>query len=121
MMIRLTPLYYTGDTGKAAAFFAALGFTDVVTRSRTGTWVELDARDALLCLHGLPSDDGMPRGSSGISFESDDDPDELAARLRDAGYLDAMVIDENFGRSLRVTGPDGTLVQVNFSDRSLIE
>lgn len=119
-MIRLTPLYFTADTGKAAEFFAALGFTDVVTRSRTGTWVELDAPRALLCLHGSPNESGMPHGSSAISFESDDDPNEMAARLRDAGYPDAMVIDENYGRSLRVTGPDGRPVQVNFSDTSLI-
>lgn len=120
-MIRLTPLYFTADTARATAFFAALGFTDVVTRSRTATWVEIDAPAALLCLHGGPSDAGVPHGGSEISFESDDDPHEMAARLKGAGYPDAIVIDENFGHSLRVTGPDGTLVQVNFSDRSLIE
>jgi hypothetical protein len=118
-MIRLTPLYFTADTGKAAAFFAALGFTDVVTRSRSGGWIELNAPQALLCLHGDPIDSGMPHGSSEISFESDDDPHEMAARLKDAGYPDAIVIDENYGHSLRVTGPDGRPVQVNFSDRAL--
>jgi hypothetical protein len=30
------------------------------------------------------------------------------------------VIDENYGHSLRVTGPDGTPIQVNFTDHSLI-
>jgi hypothetical protein len=118
-MITLAPLYFTADAEKAAAFFAALGFTDVVTRSRTRTWVELNAPRALLCLHGGPADSGAAHGTTGISFESDDDPHELAARLKAAGYPDAVVVDENFGHSLRVTGPDGTLLQVNFSDRSL--
>jgi hypothetical protein len=58
--------------------------------------------------------------ASEISFESDDDPNEMAARLREAGYSDAIVIDEDYGRSLQVTGPDGRPVQVNFSDHSLI-
>jgi hypothetical protein len=92
----------------------------VVTRSRTGTWIELSAPDALLCLHGGPSDDGIPHGTSEISFESDDDPNEMAARLKEAGYPDAIIIDENYGHSLRVTGPDGRPVQVNFSDHTLI-
>lgn len=118
-MITLAPLYYTADTDKAAGFFAALGFTDVVTKSRTSTWVELSAPRSLLCLHGAPSDNGAAHGSTEIAFESDDDPHELATRLKAAGYPDAVVVDENFGHSLRVTGPDGTPVQVNFSDRSL--
>jgi hypothetical protein len=29
------------------------------------------------------------------------------------------VLDENFGRILRVTGPDGSVVQINFADRTL--
>lgn len=49
-MIRLAPVCFTAGTERAAAFFAALGFADVVTRSHTGAWVELDAPRALLCL-----------------------------------------------------------------------
>jgi len=119
-MIRLAPLYFTADTDRAAAFFAALGFTDVVTKSRTETWIELSAPQALLCLHGGTADSGAPPGRGEIAFESDDDPHAVAARLKAAGYEDAMVIDENYGRSLRVTGPDGTQIFINFSDRSLI-
>jgi len=119
-MIRLAPLYFTAETERAAAFFAVLGFTDVVAKSRTETWIELNAPEALLCLHGGPADSGAAHGSGEIAFESDDDPHAVAARLKAAGYEDAMVIDENYGRSLRVTGPDGTQIWINFSDRSLI-
>ena len=44
----------------------------------------------------------------------------MAARLNAAGYPDAIVIDENYGRDLRVTRPDGTPIQVNFTNHSLI-
>jgi hypothetical protein len=118
-MIRLAPLYFTADADRAAAFFAALGFTDVVTNSR-GTWVVLDAPQAVLCLHGGTSDNGAANGSGEIAFESDDDPQEVVARLKAAGYDDAMVIDETYGHSLRVTGPDGAQIWINFSDRSLM-
>jgi hypothetical protein len=119
-MIRLAPLYFTADADRAAAFFAALGFSDVVTKSKTETWIELNAPQALLCLHGGTSDNGAAPGTAEIAFESDGDPHELAARLKAVGYDDAMVIDETYGHSLRVTGPDGAQIWVNFSDRSLI-
>jgi len=90
-MIRLTPLYFTADADRAAVFFAALGFTDVVTKSKRETWIELNAPQAVLCLHGGPSDNGAAPGTGEIAFESDDDPHEVAARLKAAGYDDAMV------------------------------
>jgi hypothetical protein len=66
-----------------------------------------------------PSDDGRTGGQTALGFESDEDPEAVAARLIEAGFADAIVLDENFGHSVRVTGPDGTAVQINFSDRSL--
>jgi hypothetical protein len=43
----------------------------------------------------------------------------LAERLRAAGSEPEAIVDENFGRSLRVIDPDGVLVQVNENDREL--
>jgi hypothetical protein len=43
----------------------------------------------------------------------------LAERLRAAGFEPEAIVDENFGRSLRVIDPDGVLVQVNENDREL--
>ena len=117
-MIRLAPVYYTADMSRAGDFLAALGFA-VESEHRKGGWAELAAPSALLCLHATPSDNGMTGGQTELSFESDDDPDAVAARLVEAGFADAAVLDENFGRIVRVTGPDGAAVQINFSDRSL--
>ncbi|MCA2214288.1 VOC family protein [Jidongwangia harbinensis] len=117
-MIRLAPVYYTGDMARTGDFLAALGFA-VEAEHRKGGWAELAAPSALLCLHTAPGDSGMAGGGTELSFESDEDPDAVAERLTGAGFPDAVVLDENFGRILRVTGPDGTPVQINFSDRSL--
>jgi hypothetical protein len=117
-MIRLAPVYFTEDMSRALDFLDALGFA-VEAESRKGTWVELAAPSALLCLHAGESDTGETPGSTGLSFESDEDPEAVAERLAAAGFPDAMVLDENFGRIVRVTGPDGRTVQINFSDRAL--
>jgi hypothetical protein len=117
-MIRLAPVYFTADLGRTADFLAALGFA-VEAQHRKGTWAELAAPSALLCLHTGKSDTGHRAGQTELSFESDEDPDAVAARLADAGFADAIVLDENYGKILRVTGPDGGTVQINFSDRSL--
>ena len=43
----------------------------------------------------------------------------MAARLRAAGYAPEPILDESFGRSLRIADPDGVAVQVNENDRAL--
>lgn len=117
-MIRLAPVYFTADMNRTGDFLAALGFA-VESQHRKGEWAELPAPSALLCLHGPRSDIDHPGGQTVLGFESDDNPEAVATRLIDAGFPDAVVIDENFGHSLRVTGPDDSPVQINFPDRSL--
>jgi hypothetical protein len=117
-MIRLAPVYFTADIARTGDFLAALGFA-VEAEHRKGNWAELTAPGALLCLHGGQSDTGHGPGQTELSFESDEDPEAVAERLAGAGFGDAVVLDENFGQILRVTGPDGRTVQINFSDRTL--
>ena len=73
----------------------------------------------MLCLHSAPGANGMASGQTALSFESDEAPEAVADRLTAAGFPDAVILDENFGKILRVSGPDGTPIQINFSDRSL--
>lgn len=117
-MIRFAPVYFTADMDRTLAFLAVLGLAPEA-KHRNGGWVEMAAPHALLQLHGSPSAMGTPPGVATLSFESDEDPDEVAARLINAGFADAAVLDENYGRIVQLTGPDGQQVQLNFSDRSL--
>ena len=41
------------------------------------------------------------------------------ARLRSAGFDPGPIVDENFGRSVRVRDPDRVWVQINQYDREL--
>jgi len=119
-MIKLAPVYYTSNMERTREFAAALGFVPEATHVGGG-WVELPAPNAQLNLHAMPNDADNPleAGGTELAFESDDDPDTVAESLAAAGFDDAIVLDENYGRILRVTGPDGVRVQINFSDRSL--
>jgi hypothetical protein len=118
-MIRLAPVYFTGRMDRTVDFLTALGF-DIEAKHRNSAWTELGAPNAQLNLHGM-STDGSDRfpGQTELSFESDEAPSAVAERLTAAGFDDAEILDETFGHSLRVSGPDGTIVQINFSDRTL--
>lgn len=117
--MKVMPIRYTDDIPAMVRFYGVLGL-ELNTVSRAGGWVDLTAGGGMVGLHAASRTE-QPRSSGHceISFESEERLDDVAARLRGAGYTDAHVVDEAFGRSLRVTDPDGVPVQVNESDPSL--
>jgi hypothetical protein len=118
-VIRFAPVYFTDDVPRTQAFLAALGFADSEAEHRNGGWVEVAMSDALLCLHLGGGSLGTPAGAASLSFESDEDPESIARRLVEAGFDDATVLDENYGRVVSVRNPDGQPMLINFSDRTL--
>ena len=54
-----------------------------------------------------------------LAFEADEPLDDIAERLQQAGFAPEPIVDENFGRSMRVRDPDGVWVQINSNDRDL--
>ena len=53
------------------------------------------------------------------SFEADEPLEAITDRLRAAGFDPGPILDEGFGRSMRVRDPDGVWVQINMFDREL--
>lgn len=92
------PLWMTDAIERSAAALEAVGATRRIS-SETGQWVDLTLDDGLVAVHDGSLD-------VVLSFEYNGDVDELAGRLADAG-VEARVIDEAYGRSLRVDDPDG--------------
>lgn len=117
--MKVLPIRYTDDIDALVRFYGALGL-ELNTVSRAGGWVDMTAGGGMLGLH-VASRAERPRtsGDCKLSFETDTGLEELVVRLHAAGYADAHILDEAFGRSLHVTDPDGVLVQVNQSDPSL--
>jgi catechol 2,3-dioxygenase-like lactoylglutathione lyase family enzyme len=112
--MRVLPIRYCGDVEASTRFYRALGL-DLGAATRPGSWVELPAAAGILALHKTADDAGRCE----LAFEADEPLEAVAARLVEAGYRPEPIVDESYGRSLRVRDPDGVDVQVNENDRTL--
>lgn len=68
--------------------------------------------------HHLPvssANTGYEATSIDLCFEADQPLEDTVQRLKDAGFDGGKIVDEDFGRSLRIIDPDGRLIQINES------
>jgi catechol 2,3-dioxygenase-like lactoylglutathione lyase family enzyme len=112
--VRVLPIRYCADIQASARFYRALGL-ELGSATRPGSWVELPAAAGILALHATTEHAGVCE----LAFEADEPLEAVAARLAEAGYAPEPIVDESYGRSLRVRDPDGVYVQVNENDRTL--
>jgi catechol 2,3-dioxygenase-like lactoylglutathione lyase family enzyme len=117
--MKVMPIVYVSDMGRAIDFYTALGFSGAV-EDRAQMWTELKMGDAILGLHFA---NPLPKNSGGrmeLAFVSDEALEGLVSRLEAAGItLERQITDESFGRSIAVCDPDGMLLQINEHDESL--
>ena len=108
----IRPLRFTADVEAMRAFLETLGLRSRLESERGG-WVDLPAGRGLVALHDAASSStgGQP-GQTNLSFEADK-IDELRDRLEQAGFADATIFDEAYGRVLSVTAPDGVVIWVD--------
>jgi catechol 2,3-dioxygenase-like lactoylglutathione lyase family enzyme len=118
--MRVRVIHFVRDVETAERFYAALGLRSEV-RARTGTWVEFAATGGELDLHDAASAaDGEGRDGYTVGFVADEPLEAVEQRLRDAGFPpDGTIIDQEWGRSLLVHAPGGTVVQIDEQDREL--
>jgi hypothetical protein len=110
--MRVLPIRFTADVPAMRRFLEALGLQPHIT-SDGGGWLDLRAAAGGVQLHtNERTDEPRRSGETGLSFEADEPLESVLARLLAAGFADAHIIDEEFGRSLRVTDPDGAVVWV---------
>jgi hypothetical protein len=114
--MRVVPIRYSADVGAAVRFYRALGL-DVGPMSRPGAWAEMPAASGMLAIHEAGG--GATVGTCELAFEADEPLETVAERLRAAGFEPDAIVDENFGRSVRVCDPDGIWVQINENERDL--
>ena len=112
--MRVLPIRYCADVEASTRFYRALGL-ELGAATRPGSWVELPAAAGILALHTSAEH----AGACELAFEADEPLEAVAGRLVDAGYEPEPIVDESYGRSLRVRDPDGAYVQVNENDRTL--
>lgn len=118
--MRVRPIHFVPDLAEAVRFYEALGLRSEA-RSRSGHWVELTAAGGDLGLHNAAiAADGQGRTGVALNFVADEPLEAIEQRLRAAGFPpDGTIVDQEWGRSLLVPAPDGTLIQIDEQDREL--
>lgn len=117
--LSLMPVVYVRDIRAVLPFYQALGFQPVAG-DRAGEWLELRLGSAVLMLHRSDRPSSEASRSIELSFISAGPLEEVLARLATAGFpTEQPIIDESFGRYVKLTAPDGLILQINEHDRSL--
>ena len=113
--MKLMPIVYVTDMDRSVAFYRA--FCDSI-RSQSPMWTEFSIGDAGLALHysaSLPATSRLE-----LSFVTAAPLEQVVSYLKGQGVaLEREITDEAFGRSIRVTDPDGLSIQVNEHDPEL--
>lgn len=116
--MKVRPILFVSDLAAAIRFYEALGL-ETEARSRSGHWLELRAAGGELGLHGPVRGEEM-EPSTRIGFVAEEPLEEVERRLRAAGFPpEGDLVDQEWGRSLLVRGPDGLVVQIDEQDREL--
>lgn len=111
-------LRFTNEVQAMRAFLETLGLRSRI-ESESGIWIDMVAGRGMIALHDAArSDTGGEPGQTRLTFEADD-IDELLDRLVAAGFEDASIFDEAFGRVLTANGPDGTRLWIDERPKDL--
>ncbi|MCT4351849.1 VOC family protein [Streptomyces sp. Je 1-79] len=113
-MLTVLPIRYVADVEASRDFYAGLGLT-VRQEPGAAVWVRLTATAGAVGVHAAAVSQGRPPGTTELGFTTEEPLEEVAQRLERNGYAYELV-EENFGRSVRVTDPDGVVVQIQHID-----
>lgn len=110
--MRLQPIVYTKDMAQAVTWYGhVLGTTPSY---ESDVWTTFDVNGAHLAIHRVDGDLAN-ESRVAISLVATDPLEDLMQRWSSTDEVDVVrgIQDETFGRSLLLTDPDGTVIQVN--------
>ncbi|MET8535122.1 VOC family protein [Streptomyces sp. NPDC005065] len=102
-MLTVLPIRYVTDVEASRHFYAGLGLIFEPDVS-VGVWAHLAADAGAVGIHDATVSQGRVPGTTELGFATDERLEDIAERLARSGY-DYDLVDENFGRSIRVTDP----------------
>ncbi|WP_326698811.1 VOC family protein [Streptomyces sp. NBC_01754] len=117
-MLTVLPIRYVADVEASRLFYTGLGLA-LGPDGGVDVWVQLAAGAGAVGIHDAAVSQGRPPGTTELGFTTDEKLEDVAERLTRSGY-DHRLVDENFGRSIRVTDPDGVVVQIQEINRSTV-
>jgi catechol 2,3-dioxygenase-like lactoylglutathione lyase family enzyme len=107
--VRIRPIHFVPDIAAAVRFYRALGLDPEAPAGG-----DLGLHDAATAA------DGEGREGVALGFVADEPLEAVERRLREAGFPpEGTIVDQEWGRSLLVRGPDGAVVQIDEQDREL--
>ncbi len=113
-MLTILPIRYVADVEVTRRFYAGLGLRiDPMASLEVFAYLHADAGG--LGVHDAGASKGRPPGTVELGFTTDEKLEDLADRLTVDGYAPELV-EENFGHSIRVTDPDGVVIQIQEID-----
>lgn len=119
--MRPVTIRYAADVDAFRRFYEALGlavtFASRENRQGVVVWTEF-ASQGVLAVHAADAASGGGSGTE-LAFEADEALEAVVERLTTAGFVPGPIVDESFGRSLRVADPDGVAVQINETEHAL--
>jgi hypothetical protein len=112
--MRVRPVRFTNDVAAMRRFLETLGLRARIT-SDHGGWVDFSIDSpGTVALHDAASAVTVQGpGQTSLAFEADEPLEPLQDRLMAAGFTDAHIVDEAWGRTLFVTDPDGLWVAID--------
>ncbi|MFE5919228.1 VOC family protein [Streptomyces sp. NPDC056468] len=113
-MLTVLPIRYVADVDASRKFYAGLGL-NVRQEPGAAVWVRLAAAAGAVGIHAAAVSQGRSPGTTELGFTTNEPLAQVAQRLEHNGYPYELV-EENFGRSIRVTDPDGVVVQIQHID-----
>ncbi|MFB7308171.1 VOC family protein [Streptomyces sp. NPDC056192] len=113
-MLTVLPIRYVADVEASRHFYAGLGLIFQPDVS-VNVWAQLTADAGAVGIHDATVSQGRPPGTTELGFTTDERLEDIAERLARSEY-DYDLVDENFGRSVRVTDPDGVVIQIQEID-----
>lgn len=109
--MRLQPIIYTTDSARLVAWYGKVLGTEPTYQSEV--WSTFDVDGTPLAIHQV--DEDLPaRSRVVISLVATGRLEDLIERWSSVGIeVNRGIQDETFGRSVLVTDPDGSVIQVN--------
>lgn len=108
--MKLQPIVYTTNSARAVEWYGKM--LDLEPEYQSDVWTTFDVDGTPLAIHRV--DEELPTHSRvAISLVATEPLDDLIERWGDEVGITRGIQDETFGRSLLVTDPDGTVIQIN--------
>lgn len=113
-MLTVLPIRYVADVEASRRFYEGIGLSHR-TEVSVPVWAHLAAAAGAVGIHDAAVSKGRPAGTVELGFATDERLEDVSARLTARGY-EHTLFDEDFGRSIRITDPDGVVIQIQELD-----